>query len=149
MRPGTENVAAIAGLGAAAELAARETDARRARWAPLRERLLARVRADIPLAVVHSTDDCLPNTVSLAIPGIPGEAMLASLDLAGVAVSTGSACASGAAEPSHVLLAMGVPRELAAQSIRLSFHAGSTERETDACLNELVRCVKRLGAIRI
>lgn len=149
MRPGTENVAAIAGLGAAAELASRETDARRVLWASLRARFLARLRDEIPLARTLSPADGIPNTLCLALPGIPGDAALAALDLAGVAVSTGSACASGAAEPSHVLLAMGLSRELASQTIRVSFHAGSTERDVDSCLNELGRCVKRLGAIRI
>jgi cysteine desulfurase len=149
MRPGTEDVAAIAGLGAAAELAARETGARRDRWASLRERFLAGVRADSPQVRVHSPPDGLPNTICLSFPGVPGDGLLAALDLAGVAVSTGSACASGAAEPSHVLVAQGLSREEAAQSIRVSFHAGSTVREVDACLNELARCVKRLGARRI
>lgn len=149
LRPGTENVAAIAGFGAAAEIAARETEPRRALWAALRARFLARLRDEIPLARVLSPPDGLPNTLSLALPGIPGDAMLAALDLAGISVSTGSACASGAAEPSHVLLAMGLPRELAAQCIRVSFHAGSTERDVDACLNEIGGCVKRLGAVRI
>jgi cysteine desulfurase len=149
MRPGTENVAAIAGLGAAAELAAREADARRALWAVLRERFLSRVRTDLPFARVHSPANGLPNTISLSFPGVPGDALLAALDLAGISISTGSACASGAAEPSHVLVAQGLSREEASQGIRVSFHAGSTAREVDACLNELARCVKRLGTLRI
>jgi cysteine desulfurase len=149
LRPGTENVAAIAGLGAAAEFAAREIDARRALWTALRDRFFSRLRAEIPVARVNSPADGLPNTLSLLLPGIPGDALLAALDLAGVAVSTGSACASGAAEPSHVLVAQGLSREEAGESIRVSFHAGSTARDVDACLNELARCVKGLGALRI
>ncbi|HEX5139227.1 MAG TPA: cysteine desulfurase family protein [Planctomycetota bacterium] len=149
LRPGTEDVAAIAGLGAAAALAARELDARRALWTSLRERFLARLRSEIPSARVHSPADGVPNTISVSFPGIPGDAILAALDLAGVAVSTGSACASGAAEPSHVLVAQGLSREEAAQAIRASLHAGSTERDVDVCLNELARCVKRLGDLRI
>ncbi len=146
MRPGTENVAAIAGLGAAAELAARELPARRALWASLRATFLARLRAAAPDARVHSPADGLPNTLSIAFPGIPGDALLAGLDLAGIAVSAGSACASGAAEPSHVLLAMGISREEAAQSLRVSFHAGSCEEDVAACLNAIARCVKGLHA---
>jgi len=149
LRPGTENVAAIVGLGAAAELAANEIEERRARWASLREQFLARLLAEIPSARVHSPADSIPNTISVSFPGIPGDALLAALDLAGVAVSTGSACASGAAEPSHVLVAQGLSREQAAQALRVSFHAGSTALEVDACLNEIARGVKRLGDVRI
>jgi cysteine desulfurase len=144
VRPGTENVAAVAGFGAAAELAARELAARRALWTRLRGSFLARLREEIPDARVNSPEDGLPNTISATFPGIPADALLAGLDLAGIAVSAGSACASGAPEPSHVLLAMGLSRELAAQSLRVSFHASSREEDAEACLNELARCVKRL-----
>jgi cysteine desulfurase len=147
-RPGTENVAAIAGLGAAAELAAREMASRRALWARLRAFFLARLRAEIPSARVNSPADGLPNTISVTFPGVPGDALLAGLDLAGIAVSAGSACASGAPEPSHVLLAMGLSRELAAQSLRVSFHAASSEEDAGECVNELARCVKSLLARR-
>lgn len=146
MRPGTENVAAIAGLGAAADLAARETDARRDLWARLRGLFLARLRDALPDARVNSPADGLPNTISVTFPGIAGDALLAGLDLAGVSVSTGSACASGAAEPSHVLLAQGLSREAAAQSLRVSFHAASSEADALACLDALARCVKGLRA---
>lgn len=146
MRPGTENVAALAGLGAAAELAARELKARRALWSALRASFLARLRAEVRDARVNSPADGLPNTLSITFPGIPGEALLAGLDLAGVAVSAGSACASGAAEPSHVLLSMGLSREEASQSLRVSFHAGSREEDVAACLNAIARCVKGLHA---
>jgi cysteine desulfurase len=146
VRPGTENVAAVAGFGAAAELAARELAGRRALWARLRGSFLARLHAEIPDARVNSPDDGLPNTISATFPGVPADALLAGLDLAGIAVSAGSACASGAPEPSHVLLAMGLSRELAAQSLRVSFHASSREEDVATCLNELARCVKRLRA---
>jgi cysteine desulfurase len=142
LRPGTENVAAIVGLGAAAELAGLETEERRARWARLRARFLARLRDEHPSARVHSPPDGLPNTIGFALPGVAGDALLAGLDLQGVAVSTGSACASGAAEPSPALLAQGLPRALAAESVRVSFHAGSTEADVDACLNAMARVVK-------
>jgi cysteine desulfurase len=146
MRPGTENVASIAGLGAAAHLAARELLARRALWSALRGSFLSRLRDVAPEARVNSPPDGLPNTLSITFPGIPGDALLAGLDLDGIAVSAGSACASGAAEPSHVLLAMGLSREEASQSLRVSFHAGSTEDDVAACLNAIARCVKGLRA---
>jgi len=148
LRPGTENVAALVGLGAAADLAARELEARRGRWAALRASFLAGIRAKLPGARVNSPADGLANTISLTIPGIPGDALLAGLDLAGISASVGSACASGAAEPSHVLLAMGLTRAEASQSLRVSFHAGTGEDDVAACLNEVARCVKGLGAVR-
>jgi cysteine desulfurase len=147
IRPGTENVAAIAGLGAAAEVAARDLGARRGLWAELRS-FVARVRDGIPGARVNSPPDAIPNTISVTFPGTPGDALLAGLDLAGIAVSTGSACASGAAEPSHVLVAMGLTRAEASESVRVSFHAGSTAEDVDACLNALLRCVKGLRSRR-
>jgi cysteine desulfurase len=146
LRPGTENVAAIVGLGAAAELAAREGEARRALWARLRAELLAGLHATIPEARVNSPEDGLRNTLSLSFPGLEGEALLMGLDLEGVAVSTGSACASGAAEPSHVLLAQGLSRAEAAQSLRVSFHAASTPADVASFLNALSRVVKGLRA---
>ena len=148
LRPGTENVAAIAGLGAAADLASRELDARRRLWERLRAPFLARLRAEQPDARVNSPEDGIPNTISVTFRGIPGDALLMGLDLAGIAVSTGSACASGATEPSHVLLAMGLSREEASRSLRVSFHAGSREEDAAACLDALARCVKGLHARR-
>jgi len=149
LRPGTENVAAIAGLGAAAELAASELDDRRELWTSLRERFLEGLRREIPSGRVISPADGIPNTLSILFPGIPGDALLAALDLAGIAVSTGSACSSGAPEPSHVLVAMGLSRAEAAQVIRVSLHATTSPQEVELCLNELARHVKRLGGVRI
>jgi cysteine desulfurase len=146
LRPGTENVAAIAGLGAAAALAAGELDARSVLWSRLRATFLARLRAEIPDVRVNSPEDGLPNTISATFRGVPGDALLLGLDLAGISASAGSACASGAPEPSHVLLAMGLSRDEAAQSLRFSFHAATREEDVDACLNALARCVKRLRA---
>jgi cysteine desulfurase len=144
LRAGTENVAAIVGFGAAAELAARELEGRRALWTRLRARFLARLRDEHPGARVHSPPDSLPNTIHLAFPGVPGDALLAGLDLAGIAISTGSACASGAAEPSPALLAQGLSRAQAAEGVRVSFHAGSSAEDVDACLNAMARVVKGL-----
>jgi cysteine desulfurase len=103
LRSGTENVAAIVGLGAAAELAAAEFEARRRAWTGLRDEFLERIRAKIANLRVNSPAGGLPNTISLTIRGVEGEAVLLALDLEGIAIATGSACSSGAAEPSHVL----------------------------------------------
>jgi len=149
LRPGTEDVAAIVGLGAACDLAARETDARRAAWEGLRTHFLARLAAGLPDVRALAPPAALPNTLCLLFPDVPGEALLAGLDLEGVAVSTGSACASGAAEPSHVLLAMGLERAAAERSLRVSLHAATTSEDVDACLNGLARVVKRLRTARV
>jgi cysteine desulfurase len=141
-RAGTENVPAIVGLGAAAALAAEEVGAsgeRPALLAALRDRFEAGLAA-IPGAVVHCrTAPRLPNTSHLALLGVEGEALLIRLDLAGFAVSTGSACSSGTVEPSKTLLAMGMPAEEALTSIRVSFGIGNRPEEVDRFLEALAR----------
>ena len=108
-RAGTENVAAIAGFGAAARLAAAEAGPEATRLAALRDRLEQRVRETAPEAVVFgAAAPRLPNTLAFAAPGVAAATLLIALDLAGVAVSSGSACSSGKVTPSHVLAAMGV-----------------------------------------
>jgi len=149
LRPGTENVAAIAGLGHAAELALAEIDGRRALWQGLKTRLVGGLHEQITDIVIHSPDDGIPNTVSVTIEGVEGEAALLALDLDGVAVATGSACSSGATEPSHVLRALGLSREQAEQSLRISMHARSTAEDVVACVSALARAVKRLRALRV
>jgi len=149
-RPGTENVAAIVGLGASAEFALAELGARHEQWADLSRHLLARIRDEIPDVIINSPDEeRIRNTVSITIAGVEGEAVLLGLDLEGIAVATGSACSSGAAEPSHVLLAIGLTREQAESSVRISFHAHSTREEIDACAVALVRVVKKLRALSV
>jgi len=149
LRPGTENVAAIVGLGAAADLAARELDDRRALWAELSRLFLARLADALPDARVNSAGARVENTLSLTLAGAEGEAVLLGLDLEGIAVATGSACSSGAAEPSHVLQAMGLTREQAEQSVRVSFHAGSRPDDVVACVNALARVVKNLRSLAV
>jgi cysteine desulfurase len=145
-RGGTENLPGIVGLGVAAECAARELDAEQARLLELRARLEAGLRAALPDAVVHGARaPRLPNTVNLSIPGARSDHLLMALDARGVAVSAGAACASGAVEPSPVLAAMGVPRELAVCALRLSMGRGSTPGEVDrvvAALAESVRAAR-------
>jgi cysteine desulfurase len=149
LRPGTENVAAIVGFGAAAELARAELADRAALWRRLTGLLLERLRREVPDAVVQSHEPRVANTLNLRFPGAEGEAVLLGLDLAGIAVSTGSACSSGAPEASHVLLAMGLTQAEAEESIRVSLHAGSTENDVNAVVNALSRVVKDLRALQV
>ncbi|MBI2778326.1 MAG: cysteine desulfurase [Gammaproteobacteria bacterium] len=128
-RGGTENVAGIVGFGAAAELTLNELAVRSAHLRKLRDLLEAGLR-ELPGAVIFA--ECaerLPNTVLIGVPGIDGEALLMNLDRKGIAVSSGSACASGSGEPSHVLLAMGVDFELARRVIRISLGQGNTPED--------------------
>ena len=119
-RAGTENVAGIVGFGVAAELAAADLGKASA-IAKLRDDLEARVLAIAPEAVVFSASvPRLPNTSAIAVPGTKAETLVIGLDLAGIAVSSGSACSSGKVEASHVLRAMGVAPELAQGTIRVS-----------------------------
>src|SRR5881409_1031278 len=113
IRPGTENVPGIVGLGRAVELAAAEQAESAARLGALRDELERRVLAIVPDAVINAWQaERAPHVSSVSIPGTDSEALLMHLDLAGIACSSGSACSTGAIEPSHVLTAMGVPREL-------------------------------------
>jgi cysteine desulfurase len=127
IRPGTENVAGAVALGTAAELAAREQAGTARRLGTLRDDLVARLRAAVPDLVINAEGGPrAPHVLSVSVPGADGEALLMHLDLAGVAASGGSACSTGAVEPSHVLVAMGVPRDLALGTLRFSFgHASS------------------------
>jgi cysteine desulfurase len=144
-RAGTENVAAIVGLGAAAALAIEEVGApgdpgeRPARLAALRDRFEAGLDA-IPGVAVHCRKaPRLPNTSHLALRAVEGEALLIRLDLAGFAISTGSACSSGTVEPSKTLLAMRLPAEEALSSIRVSFGISNRPEDVDRFLAALAR----------
>src|SRR5690606_24598068 len=113
-RAGTENVAAIAGFGAAAEAAARNREAAASRMAALRDRFETRLQAEFPDAVIFGAGEPrLPNTSLVAVPGLKAETALIAFDLNGIAVSSGSACSSGKVGTSHVLAAMGVEPALA------------------------------------
>lgn len=129
-RGGTEAVALIAAFGAAAEAARAGLAAESVRLAALRATLERALREEPIGATIHGAGaDRLPNTVLFSVPGIPGETLSIAADLAGFAVSTGSACASGAVEPSHVLRAMGLPDGEARGAVRVSL--GWTTREED------------------
>jgi cysteine desulfurase len=132
LRPGTENVAGAVALGRAAELAAAEQGAKAARLGRLRDDLAARIRAAVPDVVwVAEEGPRAPHVLSVAVPGADAEAMLMHLDLQGIAASGGSACNTGAVEPSHVLTAMGVPRALALCTVRFSLGRETTEADID------------------
>ena len=147
-RTGTENVAGIVGLGAALRLAVARRDRDSARQTALRDRLIAGVLARIPDATLtgHPTQR-LPNNASFCFRGTQGEALIVALDLAGFAASSGSACTSGSTDPSHVLLALGLDRDLAQGSLRLSLGHATTESQIDALLDALPPIVARLRAV--
>ncbi len=147
-RAGTENVPAIAGLGAAAALAGRKMASEGARLAALRDRLEEGVLARVSRTAVNGQRDRrVPNTTNISFDGTEAESLLIALDLEGVAVSTGSACSSGTLEPSHVLRAMGLPTHRTQNSIRLSLGAGNTAEQVDYFLEKLPRLVEKLRAL--
>lgn len=146
-RTGTENVAGVVGLGAALRIAAARRVTESARQAALRDTLIAGIRARIPEATLtgHPTDR-LPNNASFCFRGTQGEALVVSLDLEGFSVSSGSACTSGNTDPSHVLLALGLERDLAQGSLRLTLGRATSEADVDALLAVLPPIVARLRA---
>jgi cysteine desulfurase len=132
IRPGTENVPGAVALGTAARLAMDELDGERSRLTGLRDGLLARLRAAVPdIMVPAENGPRAAHILSVCVPGADSEALLMHLDLAGVAASGGSACSTGAMEPSHVLVALGVPRELALGALRFSFGHDTTQADVD------------------
>ncbi len=144
LRAGTENVAAIAGFGAAAKAVAATREAEQRETARLRDRFEAELRRLVPdVRIFGASAPRLANTSCFAIPGRKAETLLIALDLAGVFVSSGSACSSGKVQRSHVLSAMGVERELAEGALRVSFGWSSTDSEVAHCLEALDEIVKR------
>ena len=147
-RAGTENVPAIVGMGKAIELITAEMAEENARISGLRDRLIAGILDAIPESRLngHPTKR-LPGNVNVSIRYIEGEALLLSLDMAGIAASSGSACTSGSLDPSHVLLAIGLPHEIAHGSLRLTIGRDNTQAEIDRVLEELPKIVSRLRAM--
>jgi cysteine desulfurase len=144
-RTGTENVAGIVGLGVAMRIARERRPSESPRQSQLRDRVIAGVRARVADAVLtgHPTER-VPNNASFCIPGTDGESLIVALDLEGFAVSSGSACTSGETEPSQVLLALGLDRELAKGSLRVTVGRSTTEAEVDRFVDALSRVVARL-----
>jgi cysteine desulfurase len=149
-RAGTENVAAIVGMARAAELVTGKMADEQARLFALTERLAAGITERVGGAHRNGHPQRrIANTVNFSFEGCEGEGLLLGLDLEGVAVSGGSACAVGSLEPSHVLKAMGVPRELARAAVRFSFGTGNTTGDANDIVNALVRVTGRLRAFAV
>jgi cysteine desulfurase len=145
-RPGTENVAAIAGMAVAAVLAVREVreDAEALRQTSLRERLWQGIKALDPTAIWNAQGmPLIANTLNVSFPGCDGETLLMALDLEGVGASSGSACMVGSIQASHVLLAMGVSDETARATVRFSLGRKTSDEEIDAALAALARVLGR------
>jgi cysteine desulfurase len=151
IRPGTENVAGAVALGRAVQLAAAEQAALAERLSRLRETLAERIKATVPdVVIIAEKTERAPHLLSVAVPGADSEALLMHLDLAGVAASSGSACSTGAVEPSHVLVAMGVPRDLALGAIRFSFGRESTMEDVERAVEvvpAVVAKVRKLAGV--
>src|SRR6266508_260492 len=148
LRPGTENVPGIVGLGRAVELAAAEQADFARRVAALRDELERRLLVVVPDAVINGwQSERAPHVCNVSIPGTDSEALLMHLDLAGIACSSGSACSTGAVEPSHVLTAMGVPRELGVAALRFSFGKDNTADDVDAVIGALPRIVEKVRSL--
>ena len=147
-RAGTENVPGIAGLGKAAELAVNTMEERMKKETELRDYLMDRVMAEVPYTRVNGhRKNRLPNNCNFAFQFIEGESLLIMLDMAGICGSSGSACTSGSLDPSHVLLAIGLPHEIAHGSLRLTLSEENTKEEMDYVVGEIKRIVERLRAM--
>jgi len=150
IRPGTENVAGAVALGRAAALARREVAGEAMRLAALRDQLAARLCAAVTDVVVHCAGaPRAPHVLSISVPGTDSEAMLMHLDLAGICASSGSACSTGAVEPSHVLSAMGVSRELALGTIRFSLGHESTDDDIERVASAFPGIVARVRQLSV
>ena len=144
-RAGTENIAGIVGTGKAVELAYEHLEENNRKLISLRERLIKGINGKIPHVRLNGhPEKRLPGNVNFCFQFIEGEALLLSLDMVGVAGSSGSACTSGSLDPSHVLLSIGLPHEIAHGSLRLSLGLGNTEEEVDYVVDQLVGIVDRL-----
>lgn len=145
-RAGTENVPGIVGLGKAVELALLDMQEREEKEVELREYLMKRVLAEVPYSRVNGhRKDRLPNNVNFCFQFIEGESLLIMLDMKGICASSGSACTSGSLDPSHVLLAIGLPHEVAHGSLRLTLGSNNTKEEMDY----VVECIKEIvGKLR-
>lgn len=153
-RSGTSDVAGAVGLATALRLASAERGERAAHLAGLRDRLIAGILTAVPTAVLTGPDprerpaSRLPGTASFCFPGVNGETVLVDLEARGLLVSSGSACAAGDAEPSHVLTAMGYPAEVATTAVRFTLSSGITPEQVDGIVAATRDVVQRLGAPR-
>jgi cysteine desulfurase len=151
-RGGTENVALIVGFGEAARIALAQRGQRIDAWKRQRAMLIEQLRGAFPNIMINGSDDAVsPNITSISFPSsaytIDGEALLYSLDLEGLAVSSGSACTAGSIEPSHVMRALGHDTSTAAATLRVSFGAQTKDEEIIEGKEILVRTVQRMLAL--
>lgn len=147
-RAGTENVAGVVGMGTALQLAVESRAVESARLVQLRDRLIEGMRQRVDDVVVNGHPiERLPNNVSFCFREVQGESLIIALDLAGIAASTGAACTTGSLEPSHVLLAIGLSRELAQGSLRLTLGRSTTEEDIEYVLEQLPEIVHRLRRV--
>lgn len=144
-RAGTENIPGIVGLGKAVELAVGEMETETKRLHHLRDKLINGILEKVPYSRLngHPTDR-LPGNCNISFGYIEGESMLLLLDALGIAASSGSACTSGSLDPSHVLMAIGLPHEIAHGSLRLTLDRGNTEKEVDFILDKIPEVVQKL-----
>jgi len=147
-RAGTENVPGIVGMGKAAQLSKDSMDERMKYEIGLRDYLIDQVMQKIPFTRLNGHRyDRLPNNVNFSFQFIEGESLLIMLDMAGICASSGSACTSGSLDPSHVLLAIGLPHEIAHGSLRLTLSEETTKEDIDYVVENLVQIVERLRSM--
>lgn len=150
-RAGTENVPGIVGLGKAVELAAATMEERAAKETELRDYAISRIEKEIPYCRLNGDRvKRLPNNINFSFRFIEGESMLIKLDFKGICASSGSACTSGSLDPSHVLLAIGLPHEIAHGSLRLTLGADTTKEDIDYtadCLKEIVEEIRSMSPL--
>ncbi len=147
-RAGTENVPGIVGFGKAVELALLDMKEREEKEIELRDYLMKRVLAEVPYSRVNGhREDRLPNNVSFCFQFIEGESLLIMLDMKGICASSGSACTSGSLDPSHVLLAIGLPHEIAHGSLRLTLGSNNTKEEMDYVVESIKEVVGKLRSM--
>ena len=150
-RAGTENVPGIVGLGKAVELAAASMKERSEKETKLRDYLIGRIESEIPYCRLNGDrTKRLPNNVNFSVRCIEGESLLIMLDMKGICASSGSACTSGSLDPSHVLLAIGLPHEIAHGSLRMTLGADTTKEDLDYtvdCLKEIVAQLRSMSPL--
>lgn len=144
-RAGTENVPGIVGIGTAAERAARTMEERTGKEQELRDYMISRIEAEIPYCRLNGDRvRRLPNNVNFSFRFVEGESLLIMLDMKGICASSGSACTSGSLDPSHVLLAIGLPHEIAHGSLRMTLGEDTTREDVDAVVDALKEIVQNL-----
>lgn len=147
-RAGTENVPGIVGFGKAVEIAMATMEERTKKEIELRDYLIDRVLAEVPYTRLNGDRECrLPNNVNFSFQFIEGESLLIMLDMAGICGSSGSACTSGSLDPSHVLLSIGLPHEIAHGSLRLTLGEENTKEEMDYVIEKIKGIVERLRSM--